>query len=129
MHPNVLDALAADWIQYYQHLDDPSTPSLFPRYDDVHALVHGDDPETAIDFIRAVLARNDNSDKWGTVIENLAAGPLEDVLVYHGPVIIEVVESYARQNPAFRHLLGGVWQRDMAPEVWERVQALVEERW
>ena len=129
MRPSALDSLAADWIQYYVALGNPNAPPLFPRHEELHALVHGEDPETVIDFIRAVLAKRNDSDKWNTVIENLAAGPLEDLLVYQGPGIIEVVESYARQNPAFRHLLGGVWERDMAPEVWERVQALVQERW
>jgi hypothetical protein len=38
----------------------------------------------------------------------LAAGPLEDLLSYHGPTFIERVVTEARVYPAFRQILGGV---------------------
>ncbi len=59
----------------------------------------------------------------------LAAGPLEDLLSSHGSVLIDRVEQQAKQNPRFNHLLGGVWQLEMTPEIWERVQRVRAEVW
>ena len=58
----------------------------------------------------------------------LAAGPLEDLLSYHGPAFIERVEREAALNPQFASLLGGVWQFEMADEIWARVQAAWDRR-
>jgi hypothetical protein len=60
----------------------------------------------------------------------LAAGPLEDLLTYHGPGYIDRVETEARQRPKFRYLLGGVWGWSrMNREVWERVTRARGEVW
>jgi len=56
-----------------------------------------------------------------SVIGNLAAGPLEDLIHGHGPEFIERIELEARRNPAFRHLLGGVWESS-TPDIWGRVE-------
>lgn len=76
-------------------------------------------------FILATYDRN-ISDR---VISVLAAGPLEDLLVKHGPLFIERVEQLARQDEKFNSLLGGVWQNTMSEEVWTRVQAARKEVW
>jgi Family of unknown function (DUF6869) len=52
----------------------------------------------------------------------IAAGPLEDLLSFHGEKFIERVEKEARSNPTFAHLLGGVWQSNIRDDVWKRVQ-------
>jgi hypothetical protein len=56
------------------------------------------------------------------VIENLAAGPLEDLLTYAGESYIEEIEQLASNDPKFRSVLGGVWKNNMTDQVWERVQ-------
>lgn len=63
------------------------------------------------------------------VLSNLAAGPLEDLLVKHGPAFIDRVEAQAREDERFRTLLGGVWQNEMSDEVWQRLLAVSGERW
>jgi hypothetical protein len=83
------------------------------------------EPALALQVICDIL-RRDSSDK---VVENLAAGPLEDLLVYHGPVVIDEVEALANGDPEFRGLLGGVWRNQIREDVWERVQALVVAHW
>jgi hypothetical protein len=55
------------------------------------------------------------------VLAILAAGPLEDLIHYHGPLFIDRIEREARMDPAFRDLLRGVWEGG-PPEVWARVQ-------
>jgi hypothetical protein len=77
------------------------------------------EPALALQVIRDIL-RRDSSDK---VVENLAAGPLEDLLVYHGPDVIDEIEALATSDPEFRGLLGGVWRNKIREGVWERVQA------
>ena len=55
------------------------------------------------------------------VIGGLAAGPLEDLIENHGVMWIDRIELEARQNPKFRHLLGGVWQSS-TPAIWSRIE-------
>ena len=38
----------------------------------------------------------------------LAAGPIEDLIEYHGPKVIDRIEALARQDPEFRKMLRGV---------------------
>jgi len=79
------------------------------------------DPEAALAFIQEVRRRDSSS----RVLANLAAGPLEDLLVYHGADVIDRVEALAAADPAFRQLLAGVWQNAIRGDVWQRIRALV----
>ena len=59
-------------------------------------------------------------------ISVLAAGPMEDLMVRHGPRMIAAVER-AAVDPAFRHLLSGIWgENRINPGVWRRVQSAVQ---
>jgi hypothetical protein len=58
----------------------------------------------------------------------LSAGPLEDLLVYHGDTVIDRVEAAAKANPTFAFLLGGVWRNAISQEVWDRICAVRELR-
>ena len=62
------------------------------------------------------------------VISMLAAGPLEDLINKWGASFIERIELKARQEPDFRHVLGGVWQC-RSPEVWARISRLRGTPW
>jgi hypothetical protein len=81
-------------------------------------------PDTAwtliLELLKAPLATN----AFGA----LAAGPLEDLIEYHGPEVIDRIELEARDNPEFRRLLGGVWQSS-TPEVWARVEMARQATW
>ena len=70
-----------------------------------------------------------NEDHSDSIIEVLAAGPMENLLANHGREIIEQVEEIARRNPVFRELLGGVWQRETETAVWERIVAARSQTW
>lgn len=59
----------------------------------------------------------------------LAAGPLEDLLAYHGRDFIDRIEKEARVYGSFRHLLGGVWPSSIEEEVWRRVEAIRGPAW
>jgi hypothetical protein len=86
-------------------------------------LAH-EEPDTAwlliLELLRQPLVDN--------ALGCLAAGPLEDLIEYHGPDVIERIELEARAQPKFRHLLGGVWESS-TPEVWQRVLAVRGDSW
>ncbi len=73
--------------------------------------------EDAWTTILEILARKPSAQVLGI----LAAGPLEDLIEEWGTLFIERIELESRQNPEFRHLLGGVW-RSGTSVVWERVE-------
>jgi len=82
------------------------------------------DPETVWVAILAIFARGPNEGVLGM----LAAGPLEDLIHFHGPAFIDRIEIEARTDAHFRHMLGGVWKGG-APDVWQRVEAVRGEPW
>jgi hypothetical protein len=91
---------------------------LFWAVEKFMELVHMDEiPEEYFQAILEVLKR-DPGDK---VLGVLAAGPLEDLIHYHGSQYIDRIEEEARRNPKFRHLLGGVWQSG-TPDIWIRIE-------
>lgn len=57
-----------------------------------------------------------------SILGSTAAGPLEDLLAYHGIDFIEKIETKARQDRRMFWTLGCVWQNAMPDEIWERVQ-------
>lgn len=118
-------ALAVAWVKdkWASSSAGPDEPpmTVFERVDELKY----EDPETLWDVIRLAL---DASQDETEVIEVLAAGPLEDLLVHHGAEFIERVEQEARRNPRFAHLLGGVWQSSMADDLWRPVQVVWNRR-
>jgi hypothetical protein len=81
-----------------------------------------DQPEVAWAIVLAILQRAPPQQ----VLENLSAGPLEDILAHHGESFIDRVEAEAERSGEFRELLGGVWQNRMSNELWRRVRAACE---
>jgi hypothetical protein len=65
------------------------------------------------------IRRMDDSD---SVLSNLAAGPLEDLLTNSGTAFIDRCEALAKTDAQFRFLLGMVWKNKIAGDIWERIQ-------
>ncbi len=105
--------LVDDWILHAQTLDAYTRVSEISRTN----------PDGTLAFILEVLQR----EPLPRVLGNLAAGPLEDLLVYQGPAVIEKVEALATRDNRFRQLLAGVWRNRIAQDVWDRLQALLPE--
>src|SRR5947199_6157516 len=72
------------------------------------------DPERAWRIVQ-IMWRHDSSDKN---LANIAAGPLEDILVYHGAKFIERIEDIAKKEPTFKKMLGAVSQNDIPQQLW-----------
>ena len=68
-----------------------------------------------------IMWKLDSSEK---ILANIAAGPLEDLLVYHGEKFIDRVEEAAQSDPVFKKMLGAVWQNAIPDDVWNRVKAV-----
>jgi hypothetical protein len=77
-----------------------------------------EEPELAWNLVLQILAKRPNEPTLGV----LAAGPLEDLIEYHGPRFIERIEDLAKRDANFKHLLDGVWESS-TPEVWARVES------
>jgi len=106
------------WINYHSlDMDSKDRERLFWAWEDFNATIHKN-PDQALKLILEVLDRNQSPQ----ILANLAAGPLEDLLVFHGSAIIDRVEKLARQAPMFRKLLGGVWKNDIENDVWLRLE-------
>ena len=103
--------LVDQWIQHAQTFDAATRVGEMSRTDQ----------DATLAFILEVLRR----DPVPRVLSNLAAGPLEDLLVYQGPAAIEGIEALARRDTRFCRLLAGVWRNQIRQDVWDRVQALL----
>lgn len=55
----------------------------------------------------------------------VAAGPLEDLLLKHGPMVIERVEQEAEKSEKFVLALSGVWGLEAGTPIFERWYALM----
>lgn len=107
--------LAELWIEYH-HTDDDE---LFKSVTKLERMLETDE-ERAWRVILLIL-KIDCSD---VIISNLAAGPMEEILVRHGDGLIDRVEVKAEKDPDFKKVIMGVWKSDMADDVWNRVKVL-----
>jgi len=118
--------LIATWIKHHktQRASAAVPEDSFWAWEELDQLC-SNQPDVGLATILQILA----TDQSDAVFENLAAGPLEDLLVRHGEEFIDRVEAEARRNPSFKLLLGGVWRNAMDPLVWERVQRAADQKW
>jgi hypothetical protein len=119
-----MNKIAETWINL-QRLPEaaPEREDKFWSWDRLWELVR-DDPEAAWGVIQII--REDGSDR---ILANLAAGPLEDLLVEHGDQFIDRVEALARRDAQFKKLLGAVWQNSMSLKLWRRIKAVAGPSW
>ncbi|MBW8745592.1 MAG: hypothetical protein JF628_14865 [Sphingomonas sp.] len=118
--------LAADWIASRRRNADDTSGSWaqfllmdFPEQE----------PDLTWDTIKLVVEAYPGPDFYAAaeteaqvVCGVLAAGPLEDLLCFHGHRFIERLEDEARCDPRMAWMLGGTWQSQMLDEIWKRVQ-------
>ena len=91
----------------------------FWAVDAMHDLTR-DAPESAWAVIQ-LISQLDESE-W--ILANLAAGPLEDMMVYHGAAFIDRIERAAAEDGRMRHLVSLLWKNDISDEIWCRLVAL-----
>jgi hypothetical protein len=118
------DEIALAWIA--ERMGSPGQPDGKVRagFRELNKLCN-EDPARALRIVELIVSK----DRSDPVMEVLAAGPLENLLVKHGPALIDKIEELAKSKPEFRMLLGGVWQRETDSSVWERVIAARAKAW
>jgi hypothetical protein len=80
------------------------------------------DPEKAWDITLELVSRASDDATLGYV----AAGPLEDLMCEHGPLLVDHAEERARRDPRFRKALKGVWGWNrMAESIRARIDLMV----
>ncbi|MBC7378023.1 MAG: hypothetical protein H7346_11420, partial [Burkholderiaceae bacterium] len=122
-----LKQVVEGWLTYQRERLGESVPSpdsdtvdLFTFVEQLDGIVRKE-PEIA--WLAIQLIYMDCKDDIEKAI--LAAGPLEDLLVGHGPLFVDRIEALAASDSGFRELLAGVWRNTIAPPVWERLQAVL----
>lgn len=92
--------------------------ALFEAWERVDRVVCFGNPDEAVELVLALVRRTPDD-----LIDYVAAGPVEDVLSYHGPKVVDRILAEARQNTRMRAALRSVWgESRMDPDVWRRVQ-------
>jgi hypothetical protein len=118
------ESVAMAWIEKWR-----SPPAEHnPQPDDLDLDLPRTDPRLCLDAIIEVLARipNDPSDHH---FQALAAGPLEDLIAFHGKAFLGELELHARRSPPFRLLLNGVWFDKSSEQVREHLSKYLSGRW
>jgi hypothetical protein len=57
-------------------------------------------------------------------LKNIAAGPVEQLLMSAGDDFIEAMENEAERNPTFARMMTGVWRNNASEVLWARVEAI-----
>lgn len=121
--------LASDWIDYHMRLH-PQTGDLKSASVDelegkdeaslqlIELLMN--DREGAIEVVASILSQT--SDPW--VLENVGAGPLEDLLREGDPTTVRAIEELAQRYPNTIEALRSVWADDFPPNVKEFLERM-----
>jgi hypothetical protein len=117
-HKDERQKLAKAWIALQttpRHA--PEYRSLFWSFEQAYDLVR-EDPAEAWKLILAIWSL----DQSAPTRQGLCAGPIEELLCFHGEYMIPHIEKRAIADPSFARLLGGLWQNNMSDAIWNRVQ-------
>jgi hypothetical protein len=112
-----LDSVAEGWIRYQLAAGGSTEQAKDWEFVSTAFDIRAGDPNLLWQLILAIHSR-DQSDEVRCV---LSAGPLQDLLVYHGATFIETLEQQAKHDPGFGSLLRGVYRNSMSDDVWRRV--------
>lgn len=102
-------------------VDSKEADRTFWAYSELDRLC-SDDPNRALDIVQLIASKRP-ADR---VLCNLAAGPLEDLLVRHGATLIDRIEKLAQAESPLSIVIPGVWTERIDPTLQARVRALIE---
>ena len=119
--------LAADWIASQKDGADEGTTGHLAQF--FFSGFPEEEPELTWETITLVMQAYPEADFFALnkteaqeVCGVLAAGPVEDLLSYHGDRYIRKFEEEALRDRRMAWLLVGTYQFRMTDEVWHRVQ-------
>ena len=96
----------------------PEDRKDFWAWDAVGDFVYAAPPAAGLDVVLELLRRA-SEEEIGLVI----AGPLEELVWYHGAALVDAIEHRASADPDFRAALGGIWisEGDLPPDILARI--------
>jgi len=113
--------LIESWIELQKsNRRDLENDENFWAYEEINSLTKTF-PLYVLDFIEAAC-KVTNDDK---ILASLAAGPLEDLLVKNGNVVITEIERRFIKDAKLKKVLASVWENDIDAKVWDRVRVVV----
>lgn len=120
--------LAQAWKNYYFASDrfgigSPEAEEMWWAYEKMEQLIEHE-PSIALDVVLEILRIADEE----SLKFDLAAGPLETLLVKHGRAVVDRVIGLAESDLSFRDLLQRVWGNSIDEGVWKRIQTLYIEK-
>ena len=110
-----LERFAEEYFNY----SDKTTDKHFQAWDFFWELGHTD-PESAWELILILVKMAKNKRE----LSYLAAGPLEDLVDYHGELFIDRIENEVRKNNRFAWTILCVWPGKRNKEIYERFTKL-----
>jgi hypothetical protein len=115
-----VDDLANEWIRLqYLHRAGEDTGDAFWAFEVLDSMCDRD-PNACLSVVQMIFQR-DSSD---FILANLAAGPVEDLLVRHGPSIIQSIEQLAAVDSRMAKIVSGIWRNTIDEDVWQRIREL-----
>ncbi|WP_031433034.1 DUF6869 domain-containing protein [Methylomarinum vadi] len=119
--------IAQAWIQncrdaYTFGVSSTEAELTWWAYEELEQLIDKN-PQQALEIILDILNLTDED----RVLDNLAAGPLESLLVKNGDIVIGNVVSLAKRDAKFYELLKGVWGNSIDESIWNEIKTLVQE--
>lgn len=96
----------------------------FWAYEELNSLC-AESPNECLALIASII----NVDSSDIILANLAAGPLEDLLVKHGLRVVDDVVNFAKLNPVWGKMLGAVWKNDIDDSVWRKIKSVAAASW
>ncbi|WP_153242682.1 DUF6869 domain-containing protein [Frateuria defendens] len=112
------EALVNGWIELqYAHQRSEVTRDLINVGREIGRMVH-EDPLECLRIVVEIINKDDSD----LIISNVAAGPLENLIVMCGDVVIDEIECISRVNDKFKRTLGMVWQGGTPDNIWIRVE-------
>jgi hypothetical protein len=90
----------------------------YDAWEEVQAVIEGGNIDEALE-LTCVLVNEASYDELNYV----AAGPVEDLLRFHGPEVVDRILAEASPSPKMRFALHGVWgEGTIDPAVWKKLQ-------
>jgi len=110
--------IADGWVKY-SLTEKRGDDTFFWAWERLHDLVYKE-PEEAWRIIER-LPQIDTSD---FMLASVAAGPVEDLLCYHGERFVDRIETLGLRDRLWRRLLGAVWKSTTPETVWKRIKVV-----
>jgi hypothetical protein len=121
MDDTALQQLATAWIRLHREENGSAARKKeLWSFDKLWDLCRSD-PDAAWKVILEIVRRQPEE----KILANLAAGLVEDLLVYHGNLVMPWMIQYCVDHPDFAKVLAMVWRNDMTDDVWNGLQKLI----